>query len=187
MNTIEWFQNSDKKAVGDIYEGVFEVENLKGKLTLKIPNNPITFNDSYLQLRKHLEGHIGNIYSTYAISNLLLKRKEIHKLDPRMKNFGSHCLVIKDVKRFTESIFNELDKLGISYNHNIVQYRKLNGRKHKISLFEKNHLLSYQKEHRIVAWTKSNSPLKFEIGSIEEYAEIHTTEKVIETLMVDRV
>ncbi|WP_159039925.1 hypothetical protein [Christiangramia fulva] len=187
MNTINWFQNSDKKAVGDIYEGVYEIENLKGKLTLKVPNNPITLEKASLQLRKHLEGHIGNIYSTYAISNLLLKRKKVHKVDPRMKNFGSHCLIIKDVKGFTNAIFNKLDELGISYTHNIVQYRKLNGKKHQVSLFEKTHILSYQKEHRIIAWTKTNSPLKFEIGSIEKYAEIHTTEKIIETLKVDRL
>ena len=113
MNTIQWFKNYEKEGIGDIYEGAIEVENIKsGKLTLKIPNNPITMDNASLQLRKHHKGHIGNIFSTYAISTLLLRRKSIHRIDKRMEKFGTHCLIIKDIKQFLDSIKNKLTEMG---------------------------------------------------------------------------
>ncbi len=186
MNTIQWFKNYEKDGIGDIYEGTIEVENIKnGKLTFKIPNNPITLNSTNFQLRKHHKGHIGNIFSTYAISTLLLKRKSIHRIDKRMKKFGTHCLIIKDLKQFLDSITDKLTEMGIENSHNIVKYKNLKKNNHKISLFDKTHLLSYQKEHRIIAWTEKNSVLKFDIGSIEHYAEMHPIDKIIESLTVD--
>lgn len=186
MNTIQWFKSYEKKGIGDIYEGAFEVKNIKnGKLTVKIPNNPITLNSSNFQLRKHYKGHIGNIFSTYAISTLLLKRKELHRIDKRMSEFGTHCLIIKDVQQFLNSITDKLTELGLENSHNIVKYKNLKKNNHELSLFNKTHSLSYQKEHRIIAWTEYNSELKFEIGSIEHYAEIHPTNKIIESLIVD--
>lgn len=186
MNTIQWFKNYEKDGIGDIYEGAFEVKNIKnGKLTLKIPNNPITLNSTNFQLRKHYTGHIGNIYSTYAISNQLLRKKTTHRIDRRMSKFGTHCLIIKDVKQFLDSITIKLAEMEIKYSHNIVKYKNLKKNNHKISLFDKTHLLSYQKEHRIIAWTKNNSVLKFDIGSIEHYAEIYPTKKIIQSLTVD--
>ena len=73
MNTIKLFQELDKPGVGDKLEGTFEITNFReGKLTLEIPDNPITLNPKKIQLRKKLKGHIGNIYSTYALSDELL-------------------------------------------------------------------------------------------------------------------
>ncbi|MGC6430081.1 MAG: hypothetical protein ACON5F_03470 [Jejuia sp.] len=186
MNTIKWFKEYEKKGVGDIYEGAFEVMNYKdATLTLHLPEKPIILKNSSLQLRRHREGHSGNIYSTYAISNLLLRRKAIHRVDKRMSQFGSHCLIIKDVNRFINSIRDKLTEIGIESSHGIVRYKNLKINNHNLSLFHKTHMLSYQKEHRIIAWTKDNHPLKFEIGSLEEYSELHSTHSIIENLTVD--
>lgn len=186
MNTIQWFRNYEKDGIGDIYEGATEVKNIKNaKLTLKIPNNPITFKKSNVQLRMHHKGHIGNIFSTYAISTLLLRRKQIHRIDKRMEVFGTHCLIIRDVHQFLDSVSNRLTEMGLKYSHNIVRYKNLKKNNHKLTLFEKTHLLSYQKEHRIIAWTEKESILKFEIGSIEHYAEMYSTNDIIKTLTVD--
>ncbi|RKN83480.1 hypothetical protein [Ulvibacterium marinum] len=186
MNTIQWFKNFEKEGIGDIYEGASEVENIKnGRLTLRIPNNPVTFNNASLQLRKHHTGHIGNIFSTYAISTLLLRRKSIHRIDKRMNRFGTHCLIIKDVQQFLNSVTNKLAEMGIEYSHNMVRYKNLNKNNHKLSLFNKTHLLSYQKEHRIIALTDEDSVLQFEIGSIEHCAEMHLTDKIIKEVTVD--
>ncbi|OEK04231.1 hypothetical protein [Roseivirga misakiensis] len=185
LNTIQWFKKYEKDGIGDIYEGAYEVDNLSGKLTLEIPNNPIVLNNANLQLRKHHEGHIGNIFSTYAISTLLLKRKPVHRIDVRMRKFGTHCLIIKNPRQFIDSITDKLTNMGIEHSHDIVQYKNLKKKNHKMSLFDKTHLLSYQKEHRIIAWTEKDCALKFEIGSIEHYAEMHSTDKIIETLTVE--
>ena len=158
---------------------------MNGTLTLQIPNNPIVLNSASLQIRKHYTGHIGNIYSTYAISNLLIQRKNLHHIDKRMKIFGSHCLIIKDVKAFTEVIFEKLKRVNYKYSHNIVKYKNFKKNNHEITLFHKSHLLSYQKEHRILVWTDNAEPIKFEIGSLENYAEIYNSADVIKSLTVD--
>lgn len=186
MNTIKWFKEYEKKGVGDIYEGTTEVKNIdNGILTLYLPERPIVLRNSNLHLRQYFDGHRGNIYSTYAISNLLLKRKSVHKIDKRMSQFGSHCLIIKDVNRFINSISNKLKEMNIESSHGIVIYKNLKMNNHKLTLFNKTHLLSYQKEHRLIARTKKDEALKFKIGSLEEYAEMYSTQLIIDNAKVD--
>ncbi|TDE27559.1 hypothetical protein E0I61_14695 [Flavobacterium ranwuense] len=188
MNTIKLFQEFDKPGIGDKFEGAFEIRNIKdAKLTLKIPSNPITLNSKSLQVRKNFKDHIGNIYSTYALSDKLLQRKAIHRIDKRMLLFGTHCIIIKDVEKFICSILEKLDDIGFSYSHNLVKYNNYNKNNHDLTLFDKSHTLSYQKEHRIIVYTKTDEPVKFEIGPMNEYAEIHSTEDVIKTLRVEYV
>ena len=187
MNTIKTFKAYDAKGIGDKYEGITKILNpSQSTITFNFPNNPITINPIKLQLWETPKEHIGNIYSTYAISDQLVKRKVSHKVDPRMQIFGSHCVLIKDVMGFFEGIFSELDKQKITYSHNLVtyyDYKKLN---HKLSYFSKSHLLSYQKEHRILAKTQEEFPLKFEIGSIQNISEIYSTRDILESLVVKR-
>jgi len=188
MNTIKTFKDFDKKGIGDKYEGSTEILNPSNpKLTFKFPNNPITINPIKLQLWQTPKEHIGNIYSTYAISDQLVRRKSTHRIDQRMQIFGSHCVIIKDVVGFLEGVFNELDKQNITYSHNLVTYYDYNKLNHKISLFSKSHLLSYQKEHRILAKTEVDSPLKFEIGSIENYSEIYPAKEFIKGAIIERI
>jgi hypothetical protein len=162
MNTIKTFKEYDKQGIGDKYEGVIKMHNSKAStLTLKFPNNPITIKPTNLQFWQSYKGHIGNIYSTYAVSDLLVKRKSTHKIDNRMQIFGSHCLLIKDVMRFFEAIFSELNKQNIKYSHDLVTYRDFSKLNAEISLYHKSHTLSYQKEHRIIAMTENDFPLNF--------------------------
>lgn len=188
MNTIQTFKNLDKKDIGDKYEGSAKILNpTESKLTFKFPNNLITVNPIKMQLWQTPNEHIGNIYSTYAVSDQLVKHKRTHRIDPRMQIFGSHCVIIKDVKGFLEGIFNKLEEQNISYSHNLATYYDYSKLNHKITLFAKSHLLSYQKEHRIVAKTEKDLPLKFEIGSIENYSEIYTTKDFIKGAVVQRI
>ncbi|WP_088342433.1 hypothetical protein [Robiginitalea sediminis] len=186
MNSIEWFKNHEKDGVGDLYEGAMEIKNYKqGTLTLKLDDKPLVFPNSSLQLRKYHEGHIGNIFSSYALHPQLLKRKSIHRIDKRMLKFGDHCLLIRNTLKFYNSINNRLKELGISCSHNLVRYKNFKRDEINLSLFEKSHLLAYQKEHRIIAWTKSSEPLKFKIGSIEEYAELFDAERIVNNATLD--
>ena len=180
MNTIKIFQELDKPGVGDKLEGTFEITNFReGKLTLEIPDNPITLNPKKIQLRKKLKGHIGNIYSTYALSDELLKRKAIHRIDKRMLEFGPHCVIVKDVGKFISLVLEKLHEKDFLNSHNLVKYYDYNRNNHDLSLFNKSHIFSYQKEHRIIANTNIDEPIKFEIGSMHEYAELHSAENLI--------
>ena len=186
MNTIKWFKQLESKDIGDKYEGTTTIKNIKNaKVTFHLPQ-PVHFKSNSIQLTEHLVGAIGNIYSTYAISNLLVKRKKVHKIDRRMSQFGNHCVLIKNVQKFQLLIFQKLDELGLEYSHHYVRYKNFSINDHKLNPYTKSHLLSYQKEHRIVAWSENDEPIKFKIGSIEKFAELYKTDKIIESLKVHR-
>lgn len=180
MNTIKLFKELDKPGIGDNLEGTFEITNfIDGKLTLEIPDNSLDLNCKKLQLRKNLRGHIGNIYSTYALSDELLKQKVIHKIDKRMLEFGSHCIIVKDVSKFISLISEKLNEKGFSNSHNLINYYNYSINNHNLTLFDKSHIFSYQNEHRIIAKTNIDNPIKFTIGSMKEYAEIHISKDLI--------
>lgn len=186
MNTISLFKNYEQKEIGDKYEGAFKVKNyVNAKLTVDLPNSPITLHGKDFQFTQHHKNHIGNIYSTYAISNLLLKRKNVHRIDRRMIHFGDYWIIITDVPKFISLINYELDSMGINCEHNIVKYRNYSKNEHDLGVFNKSHLFSYQKEHRIVAWSKEEKQLKFNIGSLEGFAELYRASEVIDSLVVD--
>lgn len=184
MDTITKFKETDRIAIGDKYEGSVEIKNFtKGKLTINPANNPIDINISKLQLTQSHKNNIGNIFCSYAFTDKLLNNKQVHKIDPRMKSFGSHCIIIKDVSRFLNAIFTELSNRNIEYSHNLVKYHNYAKSDHTLTVFDKTHNLAYQKEHRIIAYTNLNEPLKIEIGSLKEYAEIYQTEFLIKNLI----
>lgn len=184
MNTIRKFKEIDRIAIGDKYEGSVEIKNFtKGKLTINPANNPIDTKISKLQLIQSHKNHIGNIFCSYAFTDKLLDKKQVHKIDPRMELFGSHCIIIKDVTRFFNAIFTELNNRNIEYSHNLVKYHNYKKNDHSLNVFDKPHNLAYQKEHRIIAFTNSNEPLKIEVGSLKEYTEIYETKFLIKNLI----
>jgi hypothetical protein len=180
MNTVKKFKESDRVAIGDKYEGTADIKNFSnGKLTLYGTNNPINFKTTKLQLSESHKFHIGNIFCTYALSDKLLSRKKIHKIDTRMQSFGSHCIIIKDVTKFLNAIFTQLNIRNIAYSHNVIKYHNYTKNNHTLTIFDKPHNLAYQKEHRIIAYTDLEEPLKLEIGSLKEYAEFYQTKFLI--------
>lgn len=184
LNTISEFKDSDEIAIGDKYEGSTEIKNFtKGILTITAANNPINIQISKLQLRQSHKNNIGNIFCSYSVTDKLLYKKKVHRIDKRMESFGSHCIIIKDVTRFLNAIFAELNKRNIEYSHNLVKYHNYTKNDHLLTVFDKPHNFAYQKEHRIIAFTNSNEPLKLEIGSLKEYAEIYETEFLIKNLI----
>jgi hypothetical protein len=181
MNTIRKFKDSDRIAIGDKYEGTVDIKNFQnGELTIYTQNNPIIFKTSKLQLLESHKYHIGNIFCSYALSDKLLYRKKVHKIDSRMQSFGSYCVIIKDVTRFLNLIFTHLNNRNIEYSHSIVKYHNYKKNNHTLTVFDKPHNLAYQKEHRIIVYTNLDEPFKLEIGSLKEFAEIYQTKFLIE-------
>ncbi|MDI6034407.1 hypothetical protein QLS91_15105 [Flavobacterium sp. LB2P84] len=80
---------------------------------------------------------------------------------------------------FISLISDKLNEKGFSNLHNLINYHDYNKNNHDLTLFDKSHTFSYQNEHRIIANTNVDEPVKFEIGPMHEYAEIHSTEDVI--------
>jgi hypothetical protein len=186
MNTVKYHRESDKKGAGDEFEGTTDIKNIKNaKITLELPKGPIELKSPSLHLKQHLTGHIGNIYSTYAISSLLVDRKETHKIDNRMSLFGDSCLLIKDPE-FITKIMKKLSELNIKREDGLVTYKNFKKNNHQLNPFIKTHLLSYQKEHRVIAHTQNDNPLIFNIGSLKDKSELYETKYLIDNMTVDR-
>ena len=186
MNTIKYHRESDRKGAGDIFEGTTNIKNIKNaKITLDLPQGPLELKSPSLQLKQHLTGHIGNIYSTYAISSSLIDRKVIHRIDNRMNLFGDSCLIIKDPE-FITKIMRKLTVMDIKCENRLVTYKNFNKNDHQLNPFIKTHLLSYQKEHRVIAYTQNDKPLIFNIGSLRDKSELYETKYLIDNMTVDR-
>lgn len=189
MNTLQTFAELDKKEVGDKFERTVEIKNF-GKSNLKLTSvetgKTYNFQLQTAQYKKDFLGDLGNIYSTYSLSDRLLNRKKMHRVDKRMLSFGTHCLVIHDVPKFFELIKTELKKLKLTCFHNLVQYKDYKKNSHQVTYFQKSHLYSYQHEHRFVVRNQTSLPLILNIGPLKEIADIYNANDVVQKVSFER-
>lgn len=181
LNPIEYFRNAeDNKVRGDNYEGVTSVVNsLPG--VFRITNVDKDFQYKKIHVKESYKTIIGNIYSLYAISSLGCTNPKEFKIDNRNKRFGTHGLIIKDVKYFIESIEKKLIERKFEYYHGFVKYYEKNSIcKKNITLFEKPNEFDYQKEFRFLVYNDLIEPIKFQIGSLHGIAEIYNMNEIIQ-------
>jgi len=189
MNTVQSFAELEKKEVGDKFERTVEIKNFGNsdlKLTSLKTGETVSLDVQSAQYRKDYLGDLGNIYCTYSLSDRLLKRKLLHRVDKRMLLFGTDCLIIHNVSKFFEMIDNKLKNLGVNYIHNLVQYQNFNKNNHKVTYFNKSHIYSYQHEHRLVAFCNTGRPLKIHVGSLKDISDIYSAEEVVGKLTFDQ-
>jgi hypothetical protein len=191
FNTIDYFQRLEIQGVrGDHYEGTTKITNHKSdklKLTITIPETreEIPIKLSKFHLREFLTDIKGNLYSLYCLRHQDIFEDDNFKIDLRVKEFGTHFLIIQKPEKFINLICNELDKNKFDYQLKQVEYyekKKING---EISLFHKTTEFEYQKEFRIVLFNKENTPKKIQIGSLKDYAEVFNVD-VIGTMKIVR-
>lgn len=158
---------------GDEYEGATRVINsLPG--TLRIPNVDKDFQYKKIHIKESFETILGNIFSLYAISSHGFTNPNEFKIDDRNKSFGTHGLLIKDVNYFIKSIEKILLEKKKEFYHGFVEYyEKTSSCKNDITLFEKPNEFEYQKEFRFLVFNDKVEPIKFQIGSLHNVAEIH--------------
>ncbi len=178
FNPIEYFRQVEEQiARGDKYEGTVKIQNYheyeKLKLTLTIPESgkKIELNPNKFHLREFLSEIKGTLYSIYCIKTPDVMDSN-YAIDQRVKEFGTHFVIIKDVVKFLDLIFKELKKQNISYNSKVVNYYekdKING---EVTLFDKSSDYEYQKEFRIVLYTSEIKPIVLKIGNLSDIAEI---------------
>ena len=180
MNTIEYFRKvEDGELRGDKYEGVSRIINsLPG--TLKIQGIDREFKYEKAHVREAHKEVIGNIYSLYAISSKGFPNPLDFKLDERNLRFGTHCVLIKDLPYFFDKIEAELKKSNYKFDHGLVDYYDKDEVNREITLFEKPLEFEYQKEFRFYVEDYGMKPLKIQIGSLKEYAEILKLEDALE-------
>ncbi len=172
MNTVSWFKGVDDNYLrGDEYEGLSKIVNYsKGKFRIE----SINYEGNYekLQIRQSDKNTKGNIYSLFCVSNFFEPNPMNFKIDKRVEEFGSHCLIIKNCPKFLSLMEEGLNDLGYKHSHGFVRYYnadKVNG---NINLFHKREEFKYQNEFRFLVTKDKEESIKFHIGSLKDISEI---------------
>lgn len=184
MNTIEYFRKvEDEELRGDKYEGVSRVINsLPG--TFKIPGIEREFNYIKVHLRESYKEVLGNIYSLYSISSKGYTNPLDFEFDKRNLRFGTHGILIKNLPLFFSKIESELKRNNLKFNHGFVDYYDKEEVCKEISLFEKPNEFEYQKEFRFYIENDKIEPIKIQIGSMKDYAEIFKIENFLKMKLI---
>jgi hypothetical protein len=182
MNSIQRFREiEDNKVRGDKYEGIKSIRNLPSG-EFEIPSVGYVGNYISMHIREAWPEIFGNIYSLYCISSHGWPNPLDFYIDQKMNEFGSHCLMIKDNKKFFQLIEKNLQKQKLKYHHGFVDYYDVNSANRKIHLFEKPLNFEYQKEFRFYVERESTEPFILKIGSLEKIAEIYESNTIINEL-----
>lgn len=181
MNPIQYFRKiEDKELRGDSYEGASEIINYPSG-EFEIP--AIRYKGSHLgiHLKMSFDEVLGNIYSLYCISSNGWKNPEDFFVDQKIKQFGTHCLMVKDNVKFLNLVEKKLDELKVEYHHGFIKYYDKKNINRKVSLFEKPNEFEYQKEFRFYIPRESSEPFSFSIGSLKNIAELVNANDLIDT------
>lgn len=144
FNTIDYFQKLEEQGLrGDNYEGTTKITNYHEyehfKVILRIPetSKEISLHPTRFHLREFLSDIKGNLYSMYCLRPSDVIGVENFKIDSRVKEFGTHFVVIKNTGKFIDQICNELEKIKMDYQTKQVQYYEKDIINDDISLFHK--------------------------------------------------
>lgn len=182
FNSIQFFRKfEDEELRGDRYEGVSQIWNLPSG-TFEIPKLNYKGNYISIHLRESYTNIVGNIYSLYCISSHGWTSPSDFQIDHKNKNFGSYCVIIKDLPKFISLVESKLIEMNLQFRHGLIDYYDKEKVNRKITLFEKPLEFEYQKEFRFYIDRNSEDPIKITIGSLEGIAELHKTEEVVETM-----
>ncbi|MFD1629682.1 hypothetical protein [Pseudopedobacter beijingensis] len=185
MNPIQYFRKEeDGELRGDSYEGAIRIHNyLPGPLN--IPEIGFKGNHLGVHLKHSNEEVFGNIYSLYCVSSHGWKHPSAFNIDEKVKNFGSHCLMIKKPKIFISKMENHFKKNKMKFNHNFISYYDKTKINREITLFEKSLEFEYQKEFRFYLERDSIDPFVFNIQGLRDISEIYTTSDILEGLKLE--
>jgi hypothetical protein len=187
MSPIQRFREiEDGELRGDRYEGISSIKNFPAG-EFEIPSIGYKGNYISLHLRESYEEVLGNIYSLYCISSHGWGNPVDFKIDDKIKRFGSHCLMIKDNRKFLSLIQKKLEKLNLKFRYGFVEYYNKEQVNRKIHLFEKPSEFEYQKEFRFYVERDSKEKIVFSIGSLKDISEIYSSQLIVEELKLQRV
>lgn len=166
MNALETFRDMEDESLrGDGYEGITKIRNyLPGEFT--IPEINFTGRHEGVHLCEKWERLNGNLFSLYCVSSHGFPNPYEFVVDPRVKEFGTHLVMIKNLPIFLELIRNAFRKKGIFWEEGFVEYYDRYRENRDISVFEKPMEYAYQKEFRFYAHRQGAEPLILELGDL---------------------
>jgi hypothetical protein len=122
-----------------------------------------------LRSRQSLSGNLFCL-SHYHFSEEMFDKD--YEIDSRCNEFGSHAVIIVNVKEFIIRLQKTLDDLNYSYSLGAVTYvdfLNFTGHKH---LYQKDIKYSWQKEYRLHIENLNHIPIKVELGDLSDIASI---------------
>jgi hypothetical protein len=114
----------------------------------------------------------GNIISFYGITDKSFVDNKMIPVDPKMKEFGSHFILIYDYQHFMKRVSAATNRLRLDHSLGKVEYFDEDNHKGELHYYHKRSSLSYQKEYRIHLDRQSTSPYLLKIGNLSEFAVI---------------
>lgn len=184
LNTIEFFRKHEDNALrGDKYEGASKIINsVRG--TFRIPDVDRDFRYEKVHLKQSYKTVLGNLYCLYCISSHGFPNPIDYRLDEKNLRFGTHCLIIKDGQYLLTCIEKELERKGFEFLHGFVNYYDNESVCKDLTLFDKPNEFEYQKEFRFYVHNNELGPIKLQIGSLHEKAEVYTSAEIM-TLKIE--
>ena len=183
LNTFEYFQRVENNFQGDFDEATIHLKNYKdpSKYTIeledlitgkKFKHTPSALATKYKNLSP------GNLYSMYCVRKSELIDGQKLRIEPKLKSFGTHCLLIFNPKKFKNRMVKALRQNELEYQANIVRYYDRKNYSGPLSLFHKSSEYSYQKEYRITVHNKKVSPIILKLGKLEDISKILKTDRI---------
>ncbi|WP_147309592.1 hypothetical protein [Marixanthomonas ophiurae] len=183
-NSLDYFQNLEEQGLrGDNYEGTTRIYNYHEYkyFSVKIKDSrtgeQFPINPTKLHVREFFSEMKGNMYSLYCIRPKDIIDVEKFKIDSRVKDFGSHFLII-NAQEFLKRFFKVLDKSNIEFTALNVNYYEKNRHNGNLTLFDKSNEFEYQNEFRFLIKRDNSNPIEFEIGNIEDIAKIFKSDLI---------
>lgn len=179
MNSREYFRRiEDKELRGDSYEGVREIRNY-GPGSFYLPSLGQTIKYKNIHLPISFKEVWGNIYCLFCLDPITTPEGFNFKMDPRVKEFGTHCLLIKDPNKFISLMEDKFRFLNQIFHINFVNYFDKASFNGVPSVFDKPNEFKYQKEYRFYLERDGIDPISFHLGSLKDFCEIFTTEQIM--------
>lgn len=182
MNFNSTFKRDDSnKERFDKLEGaISNYYTREGVLQIKAPNWDDWKSLKIFNTNLNEFADTSNLYtfSLYALTLEDLQLNIVHQIDVRMREFGTHFLMISHPGEFLNRIKSYLDSNAFEYHGKMVEYYDLKQAQPNLTLFNKPHTLSHQKEYRIVVKAKEVQPLSFDIGNISDISEVYETKNL---------
>jgi hypothetical protein len=185
FNLPSTYSNSLETERGDINEGAewidnSEIVNIKaehptlGMFEFKPLSNPpstiLQYNYYYLS------------FSLYAITPELFENSNTYKIDSRMSEFGDTAVIIEEPYIFLNSVIEELKKKNMKYEIKQVIYRDLTNKRTDLTPFDKKQEHQHHCEFRIIIKNVDNEPKTIEIGSIEKFSRLISSDTIVESI-----
>jgi hypothetical protein len=133
------------------------------------------------KFRGHYTDIKANVYCMYGFDSKICSKSNV--VDSQILEFGDSAVLVFNPSEFLNRIKNSLSALGLKPICRMVKYYDEETYEGEDMLaFHKPNFFEHQNEFRIFVEREEYGDLKFNIGSLEDIAEIHSTDTILNSM-----